>query len=220
MLLNQVLLRAGDAALRPVEVEAYYTGPGHADPFAHADPVQAGCRVWYFHRRGGSYRGGSFKGLDLVFGPPAGRGGLLLRALERDDGAVIDGPSLCVDHLLACTGHTAVADLDAAIAGRDAWDPRSPLHLAPADLARREPLATPRVGLTLKRVAEHPSMPAFLDRHYRWLTRPRAIKKGRPQTIRGLAALGHDVDAIRAATGSPRPTIAALLGAPDSGFGV
>src|SRR5258708_6344224 len=67
-ILNGARLWAGNEPHRFTEVEIYYHGPGHPDPFAHRDPVQLDCGRWYFHRTGGVYRSGSFKGLDLAFG--------------------------------------------------------------------------------------------------------------------------------------------------------
>jgi hypothetical protein len=122
-LLNLASLRVNGVPHRLSEVEAYYHGPGHEDPFAHRDPVQLNLGRWYFHRTRGTYRGGSFKGLDVAFGGPVrdvgkAYGGILLRGLEAPDGTIIDGPSLLVDHLLRTTGFASVAELDAAIGER------------------------------------------------------------------------------------------------------
>src|SRR4051812_21703267 len=77
-LLNSSQLVVGGKPHRLTEVEAYYNGEGHADPFAHCDPVQVQCGRWYFHRTHGVYRSGSFKGLDLSFGDGSSHGGILL----------------------------------------------------------------------------------------------------------------------------------------------
>src|SRR5262245_31905012 len=114
---------------RLTEVEFYYHGGDHLDPFSHRDPVQKHLARWYFHRTRGAYRAGSFKGLDLTFAGPTAYGGILFRGLELASGTLVDGPSLLVDHLLHTTGAADVAALDASIAGRPAWDAGSPLHL-------------------------------------------------------------------------------------------
>src|SRR3954470_22893409 len=67
-LLNRCRLTVGGEPHRFVEVEFYYCGEGHPDPFTHRDPLQKECGRWYFHRTRGEYRGGSFKGVDLTFG--------------------------------------------------------------------------------------------------------------------------------------------------------
>lgn len=212
--LDDVELHAGDLRLVVRELEIYLHGPAHADPFAHRAEVQLAPDRFYFHRAGAGYRGGSFKGVDLTCGAlPDVYGGVLLRTATAG-GEVVNGPSLLVDRLLAATGFDHVADLDAAIAGRSMWDPSSPLHL---HRAAREPLPvyrTARVGLSLKRAAEHPTMPDYIDRPYRFLNAPRAIKKGRDLLVRALGAAGRDPAEIRALTGSPLPAIERWLAEP------
>lgn len=187
---------------RFTEVEVYYHGGTHLDPFAHCDPIQKGTGLWYFHRTSGTYRGGSFKGIDLTFGGPAAFGGVLVRGVEKQDGELIDGPSLTVDHLLARTAAGRIATLDAAIAGRPAWDRDSPLSLVwleePAD---RPVLETPRVGLSLKRGPRSDVPPRFLMRPYRYLTEPRRIAKGKQHMALALHARGRSVEDIRQETG-------------------
>src|SRR5262245_24505099 len=138
---------------RLTEVEFYYYGGAHLDLFSHRDPIQKALARWYFHRTAGVYRGGSFKGFDLTFAGPGAFGGVLIRGIEPEGGALIDGPSLSVDHLLRTTGHATVAALDEAIAGRPAWDTSSPLHLAwLPEVAPRAVLESARVGLSLKKL--------------------------------------------------------------------
>src|SRR5262249_8905126 len=109
-------LMVGSEAHRFTEVEFYYHGGGHLDLFTHRDPIQRETGLWYFHRTGGVYRGGSFKGFDLTFGGHGAFGGVLIRGIEQDEGPLVDGPSLCVDHLLRRTEAADVASLDEAIA--------------------------------------------------------------------------------------------------------
>jgi hypothetical protein len=86
VLLNETHLLVGGEAHRLTEIEFYYHASIHPDPFAHRNPVQLHPGRWYFHRTRGTYRGGSFKGLDLTFGRAAGAspaefGGVLFRSL-------------------------------------------------------------------------------------------------------------------------------------------
>lgn len=220
-LLSESVLVAGPVRARVREVELYLSAPYHPDPFAHASRWQASRGRWYFHRMGDSYRGGTFKGLDLTCGSsdPTARsfGGVLIRSLEGPEG-LVDGSCNCVDALLRWTGHATVAALDAAIGAAAAVDPASPLRLEPADAPVSEALyGTARVGLTLKRAGDHPTMPAYIGRRLRFLSRPRAIKKGRPYLIAALHSAGHDADAIRALTGSPRRSIERAVAAFDAG---
>ncbi len=214
-LLSGAALAIGGAAHRLLEVEVYYDGPGHRDPFAHGHPLQRSCGRWYFHRQGASYRGGTYKGLDITFGPPEAAGGILIRSLETPDGRRINGSALCVEHILRCAGAESVAALDAALGA--VWAP-GPLRLVPReDLPRRPVLATARVGLTLKRAAKLSEMPAFWLRPYRFLTDPR-IPKGRVHTVIALHQAGQSIEAIVVQTGSTRRAVAGYQARYEAGL--
>jgi hypothetical protein len=224
-LLNGSRLLAGGGAHRLVEVEAYYHSRAHPDPFTHRDPLQRECGRWYFHCTRGTYRSGSFKGLDLTFGSGDAFGGMLIRGLEAPGGKLIDGPSLLVDHLLDVTGAQSVAQLDAAIASRVAWDPSNPLRLveAPGEEPRLV-YRSARVGLSLKRAGASSDMPRFILRSYRYLTEPRRTAKGKPLLVLALHAQGMDAQAISQLTGCPRKSVDRYItdcetGRGEAGFG-
>lgn len=200
------------------EIEFYYQDEHHDDPFAHGDPVQRTSGRWYFHREGDSYRGGSFKGLDITFGPEGPFGGILIRTIEAPDGTVINGCSLCVDHLLSQTEKPDVATLDGQIGERRVWDTSSPLHLARIEPPEgREIVATARVGLTLKMMFRNPEMPRYIMARYRFLDEP-SIKKGKIHTVIALHQRGLDPAGIRARTRSPGKTIERYLTAYREGL--
>jgi hypothetical protein len=171
--------------------------------------VQLHFGRWYFHRSGESYRGGSFKGVDVTIGDATAFGGMLLRGLETPDGTIIDGPSLLVDHLLRMTGTNTVAELDAAIGEKPVTDADSPLLLVPHADVPRSVWKSLRVGLSLKRQVFRPDDPAvgFLLLRDRYLTEPRRTKKGKPHLVLPLLAEGRSVDDIRALTGCPPSAI-------------
>ena len=207
-LLNGSRLVAGQQAYRLVEIEFYYWSNAHQDPFTHRDPIQFHIGLWYFHRSRGSYRGGSFKGLDLTFGDPTSSGGILIRGLEAPGGELIDGPSLCVDHLLDVTGAEDVPTLDRAIAGRLAWDENNPLLLRETETSEDRPIyRSARVGLFLKRSGSRAESTRFVMRPYRYLTEPRRTKKGKLHIVLALHARGVSIDDIRRLTNCPRHTI-------------
>jgi hypothetical protein len=206
-LLNGSRLLAGGQAHRLVEIEFYYWSEAHPDPFTHRDPTQFSTGHWYFHRTRGTYRSGSFKGLDLTFGDPTSSGGVLIRGMETEGGALIDGPSLCVDHLLDATGASDVAALDRAIGGRLAWDDGNPLLLQPTDALEERPMIrSARVGLFLKRSARTDST-RFIMRPYRYLTEPRRTKKGKVHIVLALHARGDSPEDIQRLTNCPRRTV-------------
>jgi hypothetical protein len=207
-LLREAVLEVEGAPHELVEIEFYLHGEGHRDPFTHNQAIQRSSGRWYFHRAGESYRGGTYKGVDLTFGPPAVFGGILIRSLLTPEGELICGSSLCVDHLLARTGQADVASLAAAIERR-----AGVLQLRSVAPRERTIYRTARVGLTLKRVAEHPEMLDYIVRPYRALTMPRAIKKGRVHLVVALHQLGETPDAIAALTGTPKRTITDYLAA-------
>ena len=120
-LLNECAFMVAGARYRIAEVEMYYAGDAHADPFSHRDPLQREAGRWYFHRTGGTYRGGTFKGLDLTLGDGAAYFGILIRTVISPAGMVICGPSLTVDLLLARHQLRACR--------RSRWRHQRPLHL-------------------------------------------------------------------------------------------
>jgi hypothetical protein len=219
-LLTGCRVMVADKPHRFTEVEGYYNGSAHADPFAHCDPVQKQGGRWYFHRTGGIYRSGSFKGVDLAFGDDTAFGGFLIRGLEEEGGKYIDGPSLLVDHLLATTGKRDVATLDAAMAERVAWDDEVPLRLEwLEEPVERTVYRAPRVGLSLKR-AKPPGEKhlKFIMRHYRYYTEPRKTAKGKPHMVLGLHARGKTPEEIYTLTGCPRATVQRYIKEHEAGM--
>ncbi|HTU23088.1 MAG TPA: hypothetical protein VMG10_33945 [Gemmataceae bacterium] len=207
-LLNGSRLRVGRQSYRLVEIEFYYWSDAHPDPFAHRDPIQFHTGPWYFHRTRGAYRSGSFKGLDLTFGHDDASGGILIRGLETAEGMLIDGPSLCVDHLLDATGAATVAELDRAIDNRLAWEEGNPLILEQMDTREERPMfLSPRVGLLLKKATAREVSTRFVMRPYRYLSQPRRTKKGKLHLVLALYAQGADIEEIQRVTGCPRRTL-------------
>ncbi len=216
-LLGGTVLDIAGEPHRVREVEFYLYSDRHPDPYVHRAPLQLTSARWYFHREGRGYRGGSFKGVDLTFGPPAVYGGALVRSLSCPDGTVINGSSLCVDYLLARSGARSVAALDAALGEHTAFAP-GPIHL------RAEPRtvapaiwATARVGLSFQRLDRFPEMLDYFHRRYRFLDAPREIKKGKPQVVVAMHEAGLTAAEISAHTGTPQPVISAWLQAYDRG---
>jgi hypothetical protein len=217
VLLRRTVLDVAGEPHELSEIEFYLHGEGHPDPFTHGQALQRSSGRWYFHKSGESYRGGTYKGLDITFGPPDVFGGILLRSLLTPDGQLINGSSLCVEHLLVRTGHRDVASLAGAIGERNVAARDSPLRLRAVPERAQTIYYTSRVGLTLKRVAEHPEMPDYIVRPYRALTQPRRIEKGRVQLIIALHQAGESADAIAGLTGAPKRTVARYIAEHDRG---
>jgi hypothetical protein len=205
LLLNHATLFVGGAPHRLTEVEFYWAGPGHEDPFAHKDPIQVEFGRWYFHKQGGTYKGGTYKGLDIAAGRPGTFVGILLRGLvDAQTGELFDGSCTCMDHILARTGRGSVVELAGSFDGSidPNEDDSSPLCLAEEDPAggAKEVFSSPRVGLTLKKGAT-PERIRFLARPYRFSIDPARSRKGRPHLVVSLHAEGRSPAEIARITG-------------------
>lgn len=221
LLLDHATLYAAGARHRLVEVEFYWAGPGHDDPFAHKDPIQVHFGVWYFHRQGGTYKGGTYKGVDIAAGHPGTHVGILLRAIEdMETGTpLIEGSCTVMDHILARTGHSSVAALAGSFDGSIEPSAASPLFLAHEDPGPpKEIFSSARVGLTLKKGAT-PERRRFFGKPYRFLSEPSQIKKGRPNLVASLHREGRSVAEIARITKMAPAIVGRYVAAFESGKG-
>lgn len=215
IVLRRADLCVGDARWRVTEVEGYVSAPGHPDPFTHADVAQNSLGRWYFHRTGGTHRGGTFKGVDLTFGGDGVCAGMLLRAAVTDRGERVDGPSLLVDAMLRATGHGTVSSL-ARACDEGAHDA---LSLVLRDSPRGDAVyAGPRVGLSLRRAVSAERV-FFLPRPYRFVVDPRGARKGRLHLALGMHREGMPADAIAGVMGASLAQVRAWIDAYAQGRG-
>lgn len=225
LLLDRCVLHIAQIPHRFTEIEFYYKGRAHIDTFTHGDSVQKTFGRWYFHRTGGEYRGGTYKGLDIAFGSEDAPAGILIRGIARADGTMtqIDGPCLVVDHMLALTGAPAIPDLvarfDLSIAAPGGQIDKSPLCVTIRESALGKTIyGSPRVGLTLKR-ADTPDRRRFIARDYRFLNEPTQIKKGKPHLVVALHRNGLSHPKIAQITATNLATIRRYTDAYDQGRG-
>lgn len=221
LLLNGATLRVAGVPHRFTEIEFYVNGLGHKDTFTHGDPMQKKGGFWYFHRTGGQYRSGTYKGLDIAIGNEQLFGGILIRGVEQLEPLprLLDGPCVCVDHMLALNGAPSIEQLVARFDVRiDApASGESPLFLEAAAEPRKQPIfSCPRVGLTLKRSASEERQ-KFLARSYRFLSEPRAIKKGKPNLVAALHREGKSLAQIVTLSGAPKASVARYIAAFEAG---
>lgn len=181
------------------EIEFYYHGDLHLDVFTHQHPLQRRCGKWYFHSMGSSYKGGTYKGLDLTCALPGSShaGGMLLRGMieEKMPGrptkdAEVQGSCKLVDAILAACEAASVAEL---VEGQmrselSAFSSASPLHLERLTVPRKEQMfQSARVGLFLKKKDVPMELQhRFVALPYRFVTRPLTIAKGRGVLAGGI----------------------------------
>eukprot|EP00808_Paulinella_micropora_P023135 g19022.t1 len=240
-LLTGTVMMINGTAHRLAEIEFYYNGGHHQDPFAHCDPVQQEFGRWYFHRAGtgpkAAYKGGSYKGLDISFGgAESGNGqhrafgGVLVRSicpLSEGKQGLVEGPCKVVEHILHLCKEPDIASL-VKHAGPDAApsllpsnvlnsSADCPLYLAPAKAGMLSSVVVvppgPRFGLTLKRV--RPGVESYVMRLYRYVScEPVCFKKGKANLLLGLYASGlQNEEALAKQTGTPLGTVKKYLSA-------
>lgn len=221
LLLNRATLQIAGEPHRLTEIEFYFKGRAHHDPFIHGDPVQKRFGAWYFHRTGGEYRGGTYKGLDVAFGGDDAFGGILVRGAERlRDQTYLDGPCVFVDHALALTAKASVADLassfDLSIDRPEGA--ASPLYLEPSAPRGLPLFGTPRIGLSLER-GNTEARQRLIGRHYRFLSEPRKGKKGKLHLAIALHQRGKGLVEISRLTGGREGAVKAYVDAHEAGKG-
>lgn len=206
------LVVANKHIYRFVEIEFYYNDKNaHQDTFIHGTDMQLKTAGhWYFHTSGASstsYKSGTYKGLDLTFGKPGKiPGGILLRAMQSSSGAVIEGPCMLVDRLLKDNDKTAIIELVKCEGfSLCATDVNPVMYIRPAKPIHRALVASPRVGLTLKR---HDAFKeTFVMMPYRMTSLTTEIKKNRQTIV--VALLAQDVSApeVVKITGAKKSTV-------------
>ena len=163
-LLHDVTIQAGDARFGIREVEMYAKLENvYEDRFTHCDAQQGFPGTWYFHKKGGTYKAGSFKGLDITFGNSkvgVWCGGLIRTIQNLTTNEEIEGPSLTVDAILAATKkaniaslvggtdrHLVVSESFSGAASGGELSPLLKLLSVPSSATRVQVLRAPRVGL-------------------------------------------------------------------------
>lgn len=216
-LLHDCVLIIGSKEHRIREIEMYFTSEQHQDPFTHCHPLQSTSMNWYFHRMNNSpnasYKGGSFKGLDITIGNKNKNfaGGILIRSLEEiQTKKIICGPSLCVDYILNTNSCDSVDsfvktklndNLDATC------NMQSYLFLkdttgVPRKEARKKIIFTARIGLYFtKKDVSLEKQQQFIFKLYRAVSDHFQISKGKVLAIVALLEKGTSVSEIMQLTG-------------------
>jgi hypothetical protein len=191
-ILNKQVLMINNHPHRIIEIEFYITCQEHPDPFTHKEVDQATPDKWYFHKKGGTYKGGTFKGLDITFRPTEVKygeenpvyGGILIRSvMGLIDGIIIEGPCRVVDRILALSSCPHILEFTKRNHNKhlDIDDETSQLYLKPKTNEYRSipHYSNPRVGLTLKNPNDISKRMEYIMKNYRYMIYPNVLKKYR-----------------------------------------
>lgn len=193
-LLNLCVLNVNDKEMRICEIEFYLKSEHHDDIFAHCNEKQKENQTWYFHRTrdGTSYRGGTYKGLDITFGGN-GFGGIIIRAIS-DDNTYIDGPCKVVDYILK---ECQVEDVKTLDSNLDNVFDKNLIYIKPKDLDEKEIYTSARFGLKFKQKEQSD----FILLPYRYMSFPNKVRKGRQHLVLEMFLNGYSEQEIVKITG-------------------
>ena len=200
-LLNKTVLLIKNTCFRLREIEIYLYTDDHNDNYTHKSIEQADPCQWYFHKTGSSYKGGTYKGLDITFGKAEGYGdtygGILIRGISCDDN-LVTGSCKVVDYILKATDSETVKDLVDKL-GKSVRDVSkvSPLYLKLSDdLNKFNIYTSPRVGLSFK--YWH-----YAVKNYRYLTyKIKDIEKYKPSILVNLVNSGKSIEEVAEESGT------------------
>lgn len=175
--LNQTLINAGQRTYRICEIEFYYCGNGHNDTYVHCSEEQRMKCKFYFHKyHTGTYKSGTYKGLDVTISPNDNiYFGVLIRSIQDcATGEFIEGPCRSVNVLLSQFNCDNVQDfMKNKVAPLDIYNTSSGLYLThPSSLDICSIYKGPRIGLSDKDLI-------FRDKLYRYAIMINNIKKKR-----------------------------------------
>ncbi len=165
VVLNGVQLIVKGLPHRICEIELYYYAPNHLDEYVHKSDMQSSFGQIYFHRfENGTYKNGTFRGMDLTFGRPGVLFSILIRTLQLPTGEFISGPCLVVNYLLKVWGYDSIINFTTAVGSFSVLAPNSFMYLQPLEKCLDNTILTgPRVGLSNK-------YPLFKNLHYRFVS--------------------------------------------------
>jgi 3-methyladenine DNA glycosylase Mpg len=181
-ILSNICLCINGDDYRLLEIELYIYNDQHKDIFAHCHNEQTKFLTWYFHQmseKEHSYKGGTFKGLDITCGINGGYGGILLRTIMNEKtGRVTEGPCNVVNEILLRTNQDSIKEFVIDNLSKDKLScvANPLLFLHEKEYADSDIYVAPRIGLTLKGdfVTEKEK---YIHRKYRYIIFKSNIKK-------------------------------------------
>lgn len=113
IILNRRLLIVKNKKFRLTEIEMYLRNNNHNDEYVHCIDDQLNYKTFYFHKfKTGTYKSGTFKGMDLTFGDKDTNTyfGILIRSIKDcETNEIIEGPCNCVNRILKEYGMDSIS---------------------------------------------------------------------------------------------------------------
>lgn len=175
-ILNYTLLMIDNNPHRICEIEFYLNCTEHRDLYVHGHDDQTKTGTWYFHRfNNGTYKNGTFKGLDIVFGSSNIFGAVLIRSIANlNDKKLIEGPCNTVNHILNLTGFDNILSFTEN-QSLNVLNNKHGLILIEGNPVKLEPISYgPRIGLSNK-------YPEYQNKKYRFVIGP--VKKEKKKLL-------------------------------------
>jgi len=208
-LLNKSILCINRTNYRICEIEFYLLCDDHNDVYVHGDEHQTSICKWYFHRHNsGTYKNGTFKGLDLTFGFSKRNnyyGGILIRSIQNlKSKKITEGPCNVVTHVLKLCNvknilefinkeHKLQENTEIPLsANKD----NSLLKIIPSNkrMTNNNIFTAPRVGLGFDNSDDNKLI--YIMKNYRYIIHPNKIMKNIFGLIVKLYADGKDTSEI------------------------
>lgn len=113
IILNKLVLNVGNKKFRICEIEMYFKNNEHPDKYVHSNSDQKSYGKFYFHKYwNGTFKSGTWKGLDIVLGNKDKYFGVLIRSImDLDTNEFIEGPCRTVNKILEQFNCIDVAEL-------------------------------------------------------------------------------------------------------------
>lgn len=173
-LLNKYVLVVQNKQYRMAEIEFYIKSENHNDQYTHGDKNQKKFAKFYFHRYpNGSYKGGTYKGVDLTYGDDDTCFGILIRSIyDLETNELIEGPCKTVNKILELYNCDDVPEFMEN--KKDPLNARSTknFHVKRKNIPVQQIYKGSRIGLSDK-------YPQWKNVKYRYLTHKNMIKKGK-----------------------------------------
>ncbi len=180
-ILNGITIQCGAEQFIVREVEFYYCNTAHPDQYTHCSEEQQQHCKFYFHKhKNGSYKGGTYKGLDITMSHDGiVYLGCLIRSIENiNTHEFIEGPCKSVDTFLHLHHCNDVNDfVKTKSLPLDIFEQKNGLYVVHNDVRRDDIYFGPRIGLSNK-------YPEFKDKLYRCATNINKIKKQRKTFVK------------------------------------